>query len=885
MPYFRCFSDKQNLYCSRILLALVAVLSLVISLGYGSPAAAQAGDRLKEMSVAKTTASGDLVPLIKVVSSDGDRWDSLQEASPLGQHLFVKFKVVTKSWARIRSVRLIIGDCYKSECYWEEENEDGSTTLPGEGPNLYYQDLNVGKKTISRTIEDTFFPADLPVSGDDGIARFLVADAMISACNAVSERPDTERFLYHEIPITLGVGSEGHELGDGFFVTYLGDAFHSTTMRYPVRIQCVEYREPIDGGAGELRLDDDNGALTNLDVSLRTFQNETPDNTTSPSHGTVCKKALMTISAEANLAGTYPVNFLEKIGTDYNSGSLELQTDFIDGKNIATYQKWISVSQTSKVEAWVNASTVADEQTPETIDSAELTLHCRGSGGTGGLQTELQPFEISAEMEINDPQDDRAFPECPRLLEVNTTVRINRPGHFVSRLVCTGGLDRFGAHTPTVVASDAQGHQTHTTYINDTLQLTETGTITCAMTATHQNGEPEQLIAVESYNGICSTVQPGFPAPGGVGDDLAGEEPDDRSDVGNPVAAVIGKFQFIDNRQAADQFKCPRQAKALVWFTNASNDNVHYSLDCNKLGSHSGVLQVSEAADGRYTGAAFVGLPISETVSESCTLRTVSPGNPKDHVTLEKDFICAASAGHGSGSGLADPSTTVPPAVPDPTGQPVPTPVTPPLPLPPIVCIDGVVSNGTCVCNSAQQRKKLNARTYQCVAKALPPKSLPTKPKDKNLVCQNGSIIGGKCKCSANAKRVQLGAGVYKCRQQAKRTNPKITPPTRTNPKKTTPTRTNPKKSKLICKSGQVKNGKCRCSANAKRVKIGANAYQCRPIAKRANPKNSGAKRTNPKKIKLICQGGQVQGGKCRCGSKKVRRKIKANTYKCARKP
>ena len=57
------------------------------------------------------------------------------------------------------------------------------------------------------------------------------------------------------------------------------------------------------GGQGELSLDPDLGKITKLDVSLKTFQNQTPENTTSPNPGTVCKKALMTVTAEASLAG------------------------------------------------------------------------------------------------------------------------------------------------------------------------------------------------------------------------------------------------------------------------------------------------------------------------------------------------------------------------------------------------------------------------------------------------------------------------------------------------------------------------------------------------------------------------------------------------------
>lgn len=853
-------------------LASLAAFAALLMLWFASPAAADAGNRIKEMSIAKTVSSGTAgIPEILVVSSDGTQWDSIRAASPLGQQLSVKFKVVTKSWVRIGSVRIVIGECSKIDCYWSVLNLDGTTRWPAEGPNLYYHDEPIDKISISRTIEQNFFPADLPLPTDLGGERFPVVDKWINACNAAASEPNVEQFIYGEMPVTLAVGTDGYEIPN--FSTLYGDAFHSKTMMYPVQIHCVPYEEPPAAGEGELTLNPDLGKITKLDVSLKTFQNQTPENTTSPNPGTVCKKALMTVTAEANLAGAYPVNLLRKVGTDYSSDSLNMQTQFIDGKNVAFHEEWISVDDTAKIEAWVNSSADAAEQTPETTDYAELTLQCEGSGGTGGLQGDLLPFQVSADMTIISDQDGRAFPGCPRPLNVRTTVQTNRPGHFVSRLVCTGGIDRLDAHTPLVATSDAQGHKTYTTYINDTAQLTEAGTVTCAMTVTHQNGEPEQLVAVESYDGICSTVRPELPPPGDAGGELTVDDPDSGPGPNTPQSVFIGNFQFIDNSDAADRDACPREAKALVWFKNKVDKNIHFSLDCQQMGSHSGVVQPKKQEDGFYTAASLVSLPITQTVSDTCILRTVSPGPPRDRATGEHTFQCVKTAGHSSDAGgLTSPDTGPGPA---PSGQGASSGTPAILPQ---VCRGGKIRYGACLCPQGTTLKKISRSEYVCqrdrivapVKPVDPVRTNPTPPGPR-LVCNGGQVSKGKCYCGRNKIRRKIGAGQYQCIATAK--PPETKKPVRVNPQ--------PKQPRIVCNGGRVSRGECTCGKNKSRKKIGSRQYQC--VASAGPPKRTNPARVNSKARtqNVICRGGAVKGGRCRCGGNQVAKKLGAHKFAC----
>ncbi|MFK5979876.1 MAG: hypothetical protein QM488_13415 [Rhizobiaceae bacterium] len=128
--------------------------------------------------------------------------------------------------------------------------------------------------------------------------------------------------------------------------------------------------------------------------------------------------------------------------------------------------------------------------------------------------------------------------------------------------------------------------------------------------------------------------------------------PSDNDDRDLPKPQLTGNFQFLDKSRGAAQNKCERTAKAFIWFNNNRPDNIHYSLDCQQSGSFSGVVQPAPIGDGKYRALDIVSIPITTSINESCTLRTVAPGSPRDHATLDRTFICRGTAGHESGGGL-----------------------------------------------------------------------------------------------------------------------------------------------------------------------------------------------------------------------------------------
>lgn len=335
-------------------------------------------------------------------------------------------------------------------------------------------------------------------------------------------------------------------------------------------------------------------------------------------------------------------------------------------------------------------------------------------------------------------------------------------------------------------------------------------------------------------------------------------------DDGVAHTAFEGNFHFIDNGPAAQNNTCPRNAKALVWFDAPKQDNIHYSLDCGALGNFSGVLQPEKIGSGHYRAGKLITFEVTDTIEAGCTLRTVSPGDARDHAFAAHVFQCAKTAGFGSEIG----GLTVEEPTPD---NGIPTPAPKPKVNPAV---------GAAVGGLKAEPKPTHTPTVP--AKKTAPIRVNPEPPAPKLVCNGGKISKGACACGPNKLRKKIGAAAYQCVAVAK-------PPEKKKPLRVSPP---PKKKvKLVCKGGKVANGKCLCGASAKRVKLGQNAFACqKKQAVRANPtpkkKAVQPKRVSPqtKKQSLVCKGGTARGGKCLCGKKKTAKKLGPKRFACVPK-
>ncbi|MDH3581579.1 MAG: hypothetical protein OEM91_13260, partial [Hyphomicrobiales bacterium] len=168
------------------------------------------------------------------------------------------------------------------------------------------------------------------------------------------------------------------------------------------------------------------------------------------------------------------------------------------------------------------------------------------------------------------------------------------------------------------------------------------------------------------------------------GDGLATQNPDPTNSDDLPQAKnVEGDFAFVDHGSP----KCERQGKALLTFRSPKQDNIHYSLDC-KDDNHSGVVPTVPHPDGGYAAAALVAFDVKKTYTEACTLRTVAPYGPEDHVSKHHLFQCVTSSGHSASNDVQVPSNPPSGNTSAPHGLVVPT-GTSGYPFPPWQCVDG----------------------------------------------------------------------------------------------------------------------------------------------------------------------------------------------------
>ncbi len=134
--------------------------------------------------------------------------------------------------------------------------------------------------------------------------------------------------------------------------------------------------------------------------------------------------------------------------------------------------------------------------------------------------------------------------------------------------------------------------------------------------------------------------------------DTTVNNPDNPNADGLPQFKTLkGDFSFVDHGAP----KCDRIGKALLTFQSPKSDNIHFSLDC-KEENHSGVVPVVPNPAGGYMAVKLVSFDVKKTYTEACTLRTVAPYGPKDHVSKTHLFQCVTPSGHSASNDVQVPS-------------------------------------------------------------------------------------------------------------------------------------------------------------------------------------------------------------------------------------
>ena len=90
----------------------------------------------------------------------------------------------------------------------------------------------------------------------------------------------------------------------------------------------------------------------------------------------------------------------------------------------------------------------------------------------------------------------------------------------------------------------------------------------------------------------------------------------------------------------------------------------------------------------------------------------------------------------------------------------------------------------------------------------------------------------------------------------------------------------NPKTARSVCRGGAIRNGRCVCPRDETRKTIGNRQFQCVAIAK--PPEKKAPARTNPRpKVEVVCEGGRISKGTCRCGSGRKLVRVGSAAFAC----
>ena len=126
------------------------------------------------------------------------------------------------------------------------------------------------------------------------------------------------------------------------------------------------------------------------------------------------------------------------------------------------------------------------------------------------------------------------------------------------------------------------------------------------------------------------------------------------------------------------------------------------------------------------------------------------------HTLKSHSFRCVTPTGVGGSDELA-PDTRPNPKKPD---KPVLTVVDPPL-----ICTNGIVKDGACVCVRTHKPVKAGWNAWRCMKTVVidPPKTGAASSLEQQISCTHGAVSNGACTCARAHKPVLAGKNAWRC--------------------------------------------------------------------------------------------------------------------------
>jgi len=428
------------------------VTASVMALGSAGASAANDGkakikDYVYDVQSAWTT--------LHVTSSDGTEWDDLK---PGHLQFWAHMKIDTKWPGAVEDVGVVLGNCSGDSCksfplLWSDPS--------GERDYNHQRNFSVGTSLLE--------------NGSAGLA--LARQNIIDTCNQhLTPRGATTKHEFQSSLTTTFVADTDErdlapldlEQAQGSEYSYPVEIDHAKSGEFTFNVVCDPYMSSRT--ADGLKTEEGEFKNTAIDLFLTTFANET----TQPNPATTCKKGRILVRSTTSKAGPAKFKLWTRVGNGPMTSKVVDAWSSFDGnsKYVAEHAEWVSVSESTQVQAMAEDMVNSVGQTTQWKD---IMLQCTGPGGGGkggGLTVGIdEPMLPDLKVTGDFSYVDVGSPKCSRTGKALISFTSNRSDNIHYSLDCTNGQHLSGYVKPVqatgkgYVATAMQSFQIDTTTV------------------------------------------------------------------------------------------------------------------------------------------------------------------------------------------------------------------------------------------------------------------------------------------------------------------------------------------------------------------------------------------------------------------------------------
>ncbi|GEM_PF-6315855 len=538
-------------------------------------------------------------PVIRVTSSDGKNWDTLQPGS-----IDIRYDAAidTKWPGFVEEIVLFAGMCTATSC--------GEVTLgPGGAKNetsaqLLHKAMKVRDYKGSGKLR--FGATKLMHAQINGSKSNTYGKWIIQQCNAAQGNTGVSKTRKFDQDLMFTMGAETYKnYGRLSNMSTQFGAMQISHFRYDqirLKVECVAHKKPA---SDDLAADLGPLKVTDLKMFLSTFS----DAAANPKAGVECKQGRVLMRAATNRKGPVKFKLTTKVGNQPTEiAFIDAQSKF-KGPGIyeAEIKKWVSVSKNSILKAKLETLPASKE-----VPWKELPLKCSAPGGGGWAQTDKPdpnneviqgPLKVSGEIGFVDPHKSKG--EKERTISVLVKMIANKGSYAKYRLTCSGKSRTWhGKLTPV-----KQGVGKYVSMASHSIRVKNSETIACTLTSGNRT------LASRSKGFKVRAGKAVGHIPGG------GWKPIPKGEEGSLLRKVTGRLAVMDKDKKAGT----KPRNATVWFEMTSNVGGHikYELYCSGNLQWKGALK-SQLVGNAYKGGRVLTLPVKLSRNIQCKLHAAA---------------------------------------------------------------------------------------------------------------------------------------------------------------------------------------------------------------------------------------------------------------------